>query len=90
MSITVNLKEYIHDEMDLLFVALNAPAVSNANQHWFSGNLSFWNVLYEAGIITKSIWKLTEGEGLKIAPPKTKPCEHAFVFKIERKNKFIN
>jgi hypothetical protein len=25
-----------------------------------------------------------EGEGLRITPPKTKPCEHAFVFKIVR------
>lgn len=36
----VNLKEYIYPEMDILFLALNAPLVSNANAHWFSRNLS--------------------------------------------------
>ena len=51
----VNLKEFIHPKMDLLFVALNAPEVSNANAHWFSYNLSFWNLLYRSGIITRSI-----------------------------------
>jgi alpha-L-fucosidase len=29
-------------------------------------------------------WELVEGEGLRISPPDTKPCEHAFVFKIDR------
>jgi alpha-L-fucosidase len=29
-------------------------------------------------------WELVEGEGLRISPPDTKPCEHAFVFKIVR------
>jgi alpha-L-fucosidase len=32
-------------------------------------------------------WSLT-GEGLKITPPAEKPCESAFVFKIERKPPF--
>lgn len=32
-------------------------------------------------------WKLTD-EGLKVAIPATKPCEHAYVFKIERKCPF--
>jgi len=32
-------------------------------------------------------WSLS-GEGLKITPPAKKPCEHAFVFKIERKPPF--
>ena len=31
-------------------------------------------------------WELVEGVGLKISPPKTKPCENAFVFKIVRKH----
>jgi len=31
-------------------------------------------------------WELVKGEGLKIYPPESKPCEHAFVFKIVRKN----
>lgn len=36
----VTLKEYVHPEMDILFLALNAPEVSNANAHWFSRNLN--------------------------------------------------
>ncbi|MBK7888415.1 MAG: hypothetical protein IPJ86_14395 [Bacteroidetes bacterium] len=58
----VNLKEYIHPKMDLLFVALNAPEVSNANAHWFSYNLSFWNLLYRAGLITQTISNPMEGD----------------------------
>jgi alpha-L-fucosidase len=30
-------------------------------------------------------WEMVEGVGLKITPPDKKPCEHAFVFRIERK-----
>ena len=58
----VNLKEYLHPKMDLLFVALNAPEVSNANAHWFSYNLSFWNLLYRAGLITQTISDPKEGD----------------------------
>ena len=29
-------------------------------------------------------WELVKGKGLKITPPKEKPCEHAFTFKIVR------
>ncbi len=32
-------------------------------------------------------WELIQGEGLRITPPETKPCEHAYVFKIVRKYK---
>lgn len=62
MKNQVNLTEYIHDEMDLFFVALNAPETSNNNKHWFSRNLSFWNLLYEAGIITQKITNPLEGD----------------------------
>lgn len=58
----VNLKEYVHPKMDLLFVALNAPEVSNRNAHWFSRNLSFWNLIFDAGIITKTIVNPLEGD----------------------------
>lgn len=51
----VNLQEYIYNEMDILFLALNAPETSNANAHWFSRNLSFWNVLLKSGLITQQI-----------------------------------
>lgn len=33
-------------------------------------------------------WKMTE-KGLHIATPSMKPCDHAYVFKIERKHPFI-
>ncbi len=29
-------------------------------------------------------WELVKGEGLKISPPASRPCEHAFTFKIVR------
>ena len=51
----VNLNEYLYKKMDILFLALNAPFNSNKNKHWFSNNLSFWNVLYKAGLIAERI-----------------------------------
>ncbi len=60
----VNLVEYIHPKMDILFLALNAPEVSNANAHWFTYNLSFWNLLFKAGIITQSIFDKLKGDEL--------------------------
>lgn len=62
MNTKVQLNEYLHPEMDILFVALNAPDKSNKNAHWFSGNLSFWNVLFNAGIITQPIKDVLEGD----------------------------
>lgn len=55
MNNKVKLKEYIHPRMEILFLALNAPEVSNKNQHWFSNNLSFWNLLFDAELITEKI-----------------------------------
>jgi alpha-L-fucosidase len=39
------------------------------------------------GVDQKLAWTLT-GDGLVITPPSEKPCDHAFVFKIERKQPF--
>lgn len=58
----VNLVEYIYPKMDILFVALNAPEKSNKNKHWFSGNLSFWNLLFKSGLITEQITKPACGD----------------------------
>ncbi|MGJ1206392.1 hypothetical protein [Sphingobacterium lactis] len=58
----VNLKEYIYNEMDILFLALNAPETSNANAHWFSRNLSFWNLLFKSGLITQQINDSLKGD----------------------------
>ena len=62
MENKVNLSEYIHPKMDILFVALNAPENSNRNAHWFTNNLSFWNLLYRSGIITQPIHNKLEGD----------------------------
>lgn len=58
----VKLKEYLYPKMDILFLALNAPEVSNSNGHWISRNLSFWNLLYDAGLITERIFTPTTGD----------------------------
>lgn len=52
---SVNLSECIYKEMDIFFVALNAPVKSNNNKHWFSGSLSFWNLLFRSGLIKEQI-----------------------------------
>lgn len=62
MNSKVQLTEYIHREMDILFVALNAPIASNTNGHWFSRNLNFWNLLCQAGLITETIINPLEGD----------------------------
>lgn len=62
MERDVNLIEYIHPKMDILFVALNAPFNSNKNGHWFSNNLSFWNLLYRACVIIKPIRNKLQGD----------------------------
>ncbi len=62
MLVAVNLKEYIHPKMDLLFLALNAPEVSNKNAHWFSRNLSFWNLLFKSSIISQPIVDPLKGD----------------------------
>ena len=41
------------------------------------------------GIDTELEWAMTD-RGLKIAVPDTKPCGHAYSFKIERKHPFYS
>lgn len=48
--------------MDILFVALNAPEISNHNAHWFSATLNFWNILFDAGLITERIEEALRGD----------------------------
>ena len=62
MNKKVNLKEFLHPQMDLFFVALNAPENSNNNAHWFSNNLSFWNLLHRSNVITEPIFNKLEGD----------------------------
>jgi G:T/U-mismatch repair DNA glycosylase len=59
---SVNLKEILHARMDILFVALNPPDTSNRNGHYFSYNLSFWNLLRESGLITKKVKSKLTGD----------------------------
>lgn len=51
----IKLIEILHSKMDILFVALNPPETSNRNGHYFSRNLSFWNLLFDAGLITQRV-----------------------------------
>ncbi|MFH6965838.1 hypothetical protein [Flavobacterium sp. FlaQc-28] len=62
MDKKVNLSEYIHPKTEILFVALNVPENSNKNAHWFTNNLSFWNLLFRSGIITQPILNKLEGD----------------------------
>lgn len=58
----VNLQEILHPKMDVLFLALNPPVNSNNNGHYFSNNLSFWNVLYKSGLITQPVINKLSGD----------------------------
>lgn len=60
----INLNEILHPKMDILFVALNPPKNSNSNGKYFSNNLSFWNVLYNSGLIIHPIYDKLKGEEL--------------------------
>lgn len=58
----VNLSEILHPQMDILFVALNPPVNSNNNGHYFSNNLSFWNLLYNSELIVKPVKNKLTGD----------------------------
>ncbi len=58
----VNLVEILHPKMDILFLALNPPEASNNNAHYFSNNMSFWNLLFNAGLITKTVCSPLTGD----------------------------
>jgi len=56
--IGVNLRPFLRPGLDVLFVALNAPAQSNANHHWFSGKQSrFYDLLYGGGLLVRQVPK---------------------------------
>ena len=58
----VNLQEIVHPKMNILFLALNPPVNSNNNGHYFSNNLSFWNLLNKSGLITQSVKSKITGD----------------------------
>lgn len=46
---------FIRSNLDILFVGLNPSNTSSRKGHYFSTNPSFWNQLYEAGLILKQV-----------------------------------
>ena len=58
----VNLSEILHPKIDILFVALNPPVNSNNNGHYFSNNLSFWNLLLNSELIVKPVKNKLTGD----------------------------
>lgn len=46
--------------MDVLFVALNPPKISNDNGHYFSRVKTFWDILFESNLIEKNSFPLNE------------------------------
>jgi len=58
----LNLIEILHAKMDILFVALNPPVNSNNNGHYFSNNLSFWNLMFSSGLIIQPVQSKLTGD----------------------------
>src|SRR4051812_6353467 len=60
---SINLHPILRDELDVLFVALNAPEESNENGRHFSGKRSrFFELLFKGGLITERIEKTSGDE----------------------------
>ena len=57
-----NLNGFIHSEMDVLFLALNPPVISNNNGHYFSRVRTFWDILFESGLIVHSNFQLNQAD----------------------------
>ncbi len=53
-----NLKPFLRNNLDILFVGLNPAKGSSDNRHYFSVNLAFWNQLYNSGLITSPVDKM--------------------------------
>ena len=49
------LGSFLRPKIDILFLALNPAPDSAKNKSWFSGNKSFWNLLYRSGLITRPV-----------------------------------
>ena len=48
---------FLRRNLDILFVGLNPANTSSKKEHYFSTNQSFWNQLYESGLIKEHIDK---------------------------------
>lgn len=57
-----NLTPYLRKDLEILFIGLNPAKGSSDNGHYFSVNQSFWNQLFDSGLITKSVNKLIADE----------------------------
>ena len=57
MKKKVNLKPFVRKNLDILFIALNPPEISNKKGHYFSVKQSLWNQLYESGLISEMVDK---------------------------------
>jgi hypothetical protein len=57
-----NLNSFIHNKMDVLFLALNPPIISNNNGHYFSRVKTFWDILSESGLIEHSNFHLNQAD----------------------------
>jgi G:T/U-mismatch repair DNA glycosylase len=54
----VSLRTFVRQGLDVLFLALNPPAQSNAKGHYFSGDQSrFFDLLFMSGLITEAVPK---------------------------------
>lgn len=49
------LKPFLRPDLDILFVGLNPAKGSNDNGHYFSVKQSFWNQLYNSGLILNRV-----------------------------------
>ena len=52
-----NLVPFVRENLDILFVGLNAAKGSSQNRHYFSVNQALWDQLYEAGLIISPVDK---------------------------------
>jgi hypothetical protein len=50
---------FVRKNLEILFVGLNPAKGSSRNRHYFSVNQSFWNQLYESGLIINPVDKST-------------------------------
>ena len=53
---------FVRKNLDILFVGLNPAKGSSHNRHYFSVNQSFWNQLFEAGLIIVPVDKSNADE----------------------------
>lgn len=53
----INLKPFVRENLDILFIGLNPAIVSNQKGHYFSVKQSLWSQLYRSGLILEEVNK---------------------------------